>query len=75
MLLLHSLDRSMNELISHNHLNLPFNRLLELAKLTKKWLTALQRAKLALPLYLPAALIVPADTPTTRAEYCSFHGI
>lgn len=75
MLLLHGLDRIMDQLISHNHLDLPLRHMLDLPRLTEKRLAALQRAKLALTQYLPAALIVLTNTPTTRAEYRSFHGI
>ena len=75
MLLLHGLNGIMDQLVGHHHLDFPLCYLLDLPRLTEKWLTAFQSAELALPQGLPTTLIIMTNTSATGAEYRVFHGI
>jgi hypothetical protein len=46
-------DRLLDNLVSHNELDLPFLNLLDLASSPDEWLTAVQRAELTLAEHLP----------------------
>lgn len=69
MALPESLHHVLNQFVSDDQLDLPLLYRLDHTALPDKWLTAIQRAELALAEHLPRAVIVSADSPCTRSEY------
>ncbi len=69
MALLERQHRLLNQIIRHDQLDLPFFHQLDHSALPDKWLTAIQRAELALAEHLPRTLIVSADSPCPSSEY------
>lgn len=69
MALLERHHHALNQLVSDDQLDLPLFHRLDHTALPDKWLTAIQRAELALAEHLPRAVIVSADSPCTSSDY------
>lgn len=68
MALLERQHHLLNQIIRHDQLDLPFFHKLDHSALPDKWLTAIQRAELALAEHLPRALVVSAIRPAPAAN-------